>query len=79
MVQWLRLHISTAGGTGSIPCGANQDAAWSGQKKRKKLGSAFIVGGERAVFQISSVGDCRVLLCWLVFIMSLTGLKADSS
>ena len=37
-VQWLRLHASTAGGTGSIPgCGTKiPHAMWHGQKKKKK-------------------------------------------
>ena len=38
MVQWLGLHASTAGGTGSTPVhGARiPQAAWRGQKKKVK-------------------------------------------
>ena len=37
-IQWLRLHASTAGGTGSIPgCGTNNpQAMWYGKKKKGK-------------------------------------------
>ena len=37
-IQWLRLHASTAGGTGSIPgCGINNpQAMWYGKKKKKR-------------------------------------------
>ena len=36
-VQWLRLHASTAGDTGSIPGHGTKipHAAWCGQKKKK--------------------------------------------
>ena len=37
MVQWLRLHTSTAGGTGSIPGWETKTshAEWHGQKKKR--------------------------------------------
>ena len=36
-VQWLRLHATTAGGTGSIPGQGTKipHATWQGQKKKK--------------------------------------------
>ena len=36
-VQWLRLHASTAGGMGLIPCRGNKilHAMWHGQKIKK--------------------------------------------
>ena len=38
-VQWLRLHASTAGGTGSTPGWETkiQHASWYGKKKKKKV------------------------------------------
>ena len=37
VVQWLRLHASTAGGMGSIPSWGSQipHATWRGKKKKK--------------------------------------------
>lgn len=37
-VQWLRLHISTAGGSGSIPgwCTKIPQAVWLGSKEKRK-------------------------------------------
>ena len=37
-VQWLRLHTSTAGGTGSVPGQGTESlhAAWHGQKTKKE-------------------------------------------
>ena len=39
-VQWLRLHVSTEGGMGSIPGWGTKIpyAVWHGQKKKKKKG-----------------------------------------
>ena len=38
VVQWLRLHASTAGGTGSIPGWGTKipHATWHGPEKKKK-------------------------------------------
>ena len=39
MVQWLRLHASTAGGLGSIPGQGTKilQALWHGKKKNSKV------------------------------------------
>ena len=41
-VQWLRLHASTAGGTGSIHGQEVPHALWCGQKTNKKNPLAYI-------------------------------------
>ena len=43
VVQWLGFHASTAGGQGSIPGQGTKipQAAWHGQKKKKKKKRTF--------------------------------------
>ena len=61
MVQWLRLHASTAGGTGLIPHGILvPDQGSKFKKKFFKVTSANAVGGRKETFHFQEVSRKRL-------------------
>ena len=51
LVQWLRLHVSTAGGTGSIPDGGTKISQEKNKKQKRKQALSRTLNGHHTRFR----------------------------